>query len=414
MSTIPVLRHLRSLSSRFSDRGKKNINDLTSGPFEHYSWALSDTLACFPGVTKYTVHWNNDLNNNHRSIPVMGYIWECLGSNLCTLEWESQLENLHLLLLECASIHFPYLQNLSLKLRRPADQAHLDTERFHTSVTPFINRHASTIQSLSLLGIEYFSPQIDKTSLLSVVGHFPRLQRFTFETGIVSGRHLFISNPLVLADFLGRHAGTLQHLSLRISGHRNRRGQWHEVGDALLKVFSAGLDNLGVLEMRHYDCFPSTKAIFESIHCFADTITTLIIDSNTQFGGFTYEEVKNLLMAFSHRSADRGLTTLFLVVDVLSPQLVDLLASALPGLRSLTLRIRTIQSRPTSILHYSTSLDSPEHFQTEMEKRVYHSWALRYINVQQLGRDPGWAASIISQRICTKCSGLPNIIPAHA
>ena len=402
-SNLPLFRHL----SNPRDHNQNGLSGTPPEPFEHYSWALSDTLACFTGVTRYTARWSEQVD--FHSVLVMAHIWMSLGSNLHTIHWESPLEKLHLLLLESPSIHFPVLKHLSLKLQRPVEQAHSDSERFRISLAPFVNRHSSTIRSLSFLGINPPSPPIDIISLLSMLDPLPCLQQFTLELGVLSGRYIHISDPLILTRFLSIHAATLEHLSLKFSGAGREDGQYHEVDDAFGAMFSAGLRNLVVLEIRHCGFSPLKGGIVKSARHFSDTITTLVIESESKFSlDLTYNEVERLVMAFSHRSSDARLTTLHLGVRTLSPQLIDLLAFALPGLRTLTLKARFIHANERWTETFPPPPDSFYPFRMEMEKRVYYNWELRHVSVRQANWNPSprqvsyhdfsHAAAIIAER----------------
>jgi hypothetical protein len=395
-SSVPVLRNYRGT--------RDHVESATQDPFENFSTALVEVLSCFPYVMEYKVRWCYATCDFH-SVLVMAHIWESIGSNLSTLHWESPLETLHLLLLETPSIHFPSLRNLALRLHRPVDQSGKDGERFHFSIAPFVNRHCPTIRNLSFLSASKFLPPIDATSLLPMVDHFPRLQELSLEFGVVSGQYIQMSTPLVLTRLLDNHASTLQNLSVRLLGiDKHHLRHFQEVDNTLRTVFHVGLNNLVTLQI-YYDALhgdmPMLKgAILEVARHYSDTLTTLILDASSNEANLTYEEVETLVTAFSHRSTDAGLKTLLLVVDVLSPQLLDLLASALPSLTKLTLRVRLIRAHQSSRLYYRIRRSSHFHwaytrapspdavynldsFKEEMKKRVYSNWALRHIDIRQ-------------------------------
>jgi hypothetical protein len=318
------------------------VDDPGTDLFEQYSEALAKTLSSLPGVTDYAV-LQIDGPTHYHTIYVMAFVWISFRSNLTTLTLELSLESLHFLLLESPSIHFPNLKALSLRLHGLAALGNLqrDTERLHVSVAPFINRHRQTVRSLTFTGVSRTLPTLDITALLPMVNEFKTLERLEFQLGVFDGRTSQVSE---LAHFLGYHARSLRHLRITFSNYfRSFEG----IDEASKKIISANLNQLATLEIFYTPKYfvkavLLKNALLGSIPSVADTLTTLVLD--TGFKNLTFEEVQALVMAFSHRPRDRGLKVLLLVVHVLSPALIDLLASALPSLTKLDLIARSVRS----------------------------------------------------------------------
>jgi hypothetical protein len=362
LSNLPILRHLPCFFFGLGDH--INVQNTQSlDPFEHLSNALVDVLPCFSYVTECEARWGSAPCNFH-SVLVMAQIWTSLGNNLSTLEWVSLLETLHLLLLQTPSIHFPVLRNLYLRLNSHASQSCADSELFQISLAPFLNRHCSTIQTLSILRVNTLPP-IDATALLVIVGQFPHLQNLSLSFGVVTGRYIQMSSPLALARLLDDNATTLKRISVTLSdvtaNHLNYFQE--ELGDTLRTVFPARLSNLVRLRIYYgssHGAMPMVKsAIMEVAHRYTDTLTSLVLNTCSNL---TYEEVGSLVASFSHRPADERLDTLLVVVDVLSPGLLDLLISTLPGLTNLTLRFRQIRPHEVNSLLDRIGSSSRFHF----------------------------------------------------
>ena len=401
MSNFPVLEHLRRI---YTTPTENQPQIQAPEPFERYSLALTDMLATFSRVKEYEVHWGSS-GNFHSVLHVMAHIWTSLGSNLSTLKWKSSFEKFNSILLESPSVHFPVLRDLSLRLHLPASESHGDNSApFYNPLASFMNRHCPTIRSLSFLTVDPGLLPIDITSLLPMVGHFPNLEKLYLHFGVEYNGYVQISTPAVLARFLSNHDGTLQHLAASfVTIDLQDVRYFHQVDDAIETMFPASLDHLITLEVSSHVCLGKVEVLKSAIRQitgrFSDTLTTLTLDTSCGYAGLTFEEAKSLIAVFAHRPADTGLKTLVLSVDVLCPQLVDLLALSLPGLVELTLKIQVIwadeigaaDSQAQGRFHFCLRRPSPpynavyslDYFRTEMRKRVYPNWALRHIDVQQ-------------------------------
>jgi hypothetical protein len=330
---------------------------------------------------------------------VMAHIWTSLGSNLSTIVWQSSVEVFHSLLLESPSIHFPVLEDLTLGLNRPHDPT--GNESFHLSIARFLFRHSFTVTSLSFITASIHVAPIDIAPILALVGRFPYLRQLGLAICLSSCGHIQISMPLTLAHFLDNHSDTLRSLFIRfqvadlahVSGLHVIDGTLHEI-----LRFRHG-NSITTLEtyLHAYVDIPDLKsAILQATHRFSHTLTDFTFSGSLDDGNLTYEEVEAFVLPFSHRSADTGLKVLSLPVDVLSPQLVDLLASTLLGLHKLTLKVQLFRAnknrcatshrgchphRDLLTLPFD-AFDNIQSFGLEMRNRVYDNWALRHVVIQ--------------------------------
>ena len=380
ISYVPVLEKLFPRRIIKLIRPSKPVPD----PFVTFSMCLTDTLAHLSSVREFTVEWPLGVNQFH-SVLMMAHIWTSLGSNLSTLNWKSSVNVFRLLLLESPSVHFPVLEELTLGLHGQCDPSRL--EHFHHSIGSFLNRHSFTITSLSFIGVFH----IDISPVLTKLGHFIRLRQLGLAMGIFAG-YIQLSMPPAVAHFLDDHADTLESLSIRFMfTYRGYVATQHEIDDTLqdMLLFRHG-HSVTVLQMHlpAYTYVPLLNcAILNIAPRFSKTLTAFVV-SGYRKTRFNYDEVKTLINPFSHQSADTGLKLLELPVHVLSPQLVDLLACSLPGLKKLTLSCRWIHTHRyfSHSKHGKCCGDATEResFRCRMEDRVYDNWALRHIVLRPL------------------------------
>ena len=327
----------------------------------------------------------------------MAHIWTSLGSNLTTIIWQSSVEVFHSLLLESPSIHFPVLEDLTLGLNRPHDPS-VD-ESFHLSIARFLFSHSFTITSLSFITTSIHVAPIDIAPILALVGRFPYLRQLSLAIGISQCRHIHMSTPLTLAHFLDNHGDTLKCLFIRFQVvDSTHNSGMHVIDGTLQEILRFRNGNYITTLETDLPAYVGTSdlktAILQATPRFSHTLTDFTFSGSLDDGNLTYEEVEAFVLPFSHRSANTGLKVLSLPVDVLSPQLVDLLASTLLGLQKLTLKVQPFREHKNShgtsyggwrCCHphrYNLSLDEFDDLQSfglEMGSRVYDNWALRHV-----------------------------------
>ena len=355
-------------------------------------------LSC---ISTYIVDWYPATVDIH-SVLAMSHIWTALGSNLSTIIWQSSVEVFHSLLLKSLLIHFPVLENLTLGLHRPHDSS--GDECFHLLVARFLYRHSFTVTSLSFITASIREVPIDIAPILALVGRFPHLRQLSLAIGVSPRGCIQISTPLTLAQFLDNHGDTLGSLFIRFQVvNLIHVAGIHVIDDTLQDIlrFRHG-NSINTLEtyLPIYMDIPNLKsAILQATPRFSHTLIAFTFSGSLDHGYLTYKEVEAFVLPFSRQSADTGLKALSLSVDVLSPQLVDLLASTLLGLQKLTLKVQLFQGhkyscaashrgRPCRHPHcdlFTSSFDASDNIQffcLEMGDRVYVNWALRHVVIQ--------------------------------
>jgi hypothetical protein len=308
------------------------------------------------------------------------------------------------------SIHFPVLENMLLKgfpLMMSSDNDDV-VNKFHVSIAAFVNRHNATLKSLSL-------PWIDATGIYFslLLDHFPRLQQLDLEFRIAPEQQRIVtSTPTSLTRFLNNHADVLRKLTYslysNITYHADTTMGDNSLDNTVMELIlqnttHAGLTNLVALEIFVGLQTLPKHTILETACHFSDTLTTLVLDTLTYLA---YEEVELLVSAFSHRSLD----TLSIVVDILSPQLVDVIAFSLPNLMKLTLKAVFVRSERSNSVQAAVnpdidprtpSIDVFFAFLEEMRKRVYNDWALRHVQVYAACSSEycSWLTEVVAARI---------------
>jgi hypothetical protein len=236
--------------------------------------------------------------------------------------------------------HLPCLQELKIIfvwVVYPKSEELHDLEMQNT-VAPFINRHRSTIHTLSLilLGVVNLSP------LFLALETLPPLRQLEIHTppDFTSWRDL-----IGFARFVQNHTGMLHHFTwslveagypLRFKSTRLMFGTWllhHSVTLSQLKTLCIHTTNRDDFQSILVQCRSSVN-----------NLTTLSLQ-----GCFlSYCQVDSLVSIFS--SPPTSLVNLKIVVTVLTPRLILLVEEKLPGLKELAICASIIQPRPETMV----------------------------------------------------------------
>lgn len=156
-------------------------------------------------------------------------------------------------------------------------------------------------------------------------------------------RHLFhphgLSNSPGLRDILYRHAGTIKHFEvvpIPSILHTDISFAWmtNHLADEQL------LTNLETLEiMPPMLNLQGLNLVVACIKRSAETLTSLSLHNHVFWD---LDQVRSVVSVFSHRRAE-GLTSLSIYVRILSPTLVDTLASGLTCLKKLRLHFDRVE-----------------------------------------------------------------------
>ncbi|KAJ6513172.1 hypothetical protein C8R45DRAFT_962693 [Mycena sanguinolenta] len=238
-----------------------------------------------------------------------------------------------------------------------------------TLLAPFINSLAPQLRDLEMWSWSTF----DLSSLFLNLGQFPQLHYFHLRTPFNKA----FSNATGLTTFLEANSATLDKVELRLNpagsgadpNLERLLAQWFSSHQANPSV----LANLKVLRMYPTTLSTGFDALVMYMERSANTLTTLSVKDRY----FNLDEVATLIAPVSHRAADQGLEVLRLHVRVWNADLFQLLASKLPGLKSLSLYVGG--SHPHR--------EQTERFFAEMQTHSFVSWRLRDIGVWQGGSE---------------------------
>ncbi|KAJ7789089.1 hypothetical protein B0H14DRAFT_3892070 [Mycena olivaceomarginata] len=330
---------------------------------------VAEVISGLPHVTHYHIAWSG-LHSIH-DLPVP-FLTAAFRPSVLQLTLEISLEKTADLLRHTAALE--NLEELDLLLR--LDHV-LPAEAYEQilvdHLAPAINRLHTSLQKLSLRLCEPLdiSPLFDSLRFLPVLDHL--------SLSIPMARpHL--GHPSGLGKFLDRHRQSLQHLALRateFSGDglmpaEDPLSEW--INDAL--SFVAGPVKLRSLEAS-LTLFP-VEAAAMVLGRFARTLHTLTLTGRH----LPYDRVDELLSAVRRAGAGH-LHSLRLGAVTLSPELIDLLAEKLPGLRQLELLVRDVVGSEGDLPLYYGGPEQDDsqigNFFVEMEQRRYPDWGLRSI-----------------------------------
>jgi hypothetical protein len=217
------------------------------------------------------------------------------------------------------TVVFPGLEDLSLRMSwsscRPVNDG---PNLMRNLLIPFLHNHDSTLHSLKL-GFTAHIPLASISSDLVGMHHLPRLRKLDIfdastENDDSGFRHL-----------LEIHADSLIELRLDFAlDSRSSRTEWYS-----RSIFHIALPHLESLRLGP-GCFLDFKLTAAYIQRLGNSLTTARLYPHR----LSYLQAKILVNAFSGRTT---LRKLYLAVNNLSPELLDLLATKLPHLTFLKL-----------------------------------------------------------------------------
>jgi hypothetical protein len=236
-------------------------------------------------------------------------------------------------------------------------------------LAPFVNRHASTLRRLDIIGDVNWSKFFGDLTVL------PVLQHFTLRT-FLEQRCL-----LMLTHILHDHAGTIQHFELDDT-------RWWDSGTVIEwmtenlhdDTLLANLTTLSIEVPRGMPMDVMAAYIGRS----AATLTSLRL-----YGcALSHAKTEQLLNPFT-AIPERRLSTLLLAVKTLTPNLVALLAETFPGLQSLSLVIPAdadaeslrVSTRVCSFVQWTSTDCSMLHL-VRVHRRYVNSLFLRLASVR--------------------------------
>jgi hypothetical protein len=257
--------------------------------------------------------------------------WSALGHGLRKLSLDREVETLYEVLR--SSPYFPLLQefNLSLTSVRLPRIKSTDDALLCGVAAPFINRHRSTLRTLSITSL----CSLDLSAFFHALDRFSILDRFSLHFGFDL---TFRSDSSGLTCFLREHAKTLTRIEL-ITGpsapiqfvqndYSTGFKTWIIQNTSEPALFGQ-LTSLTISSVHQIDF----ASIMSHISRSADTLTELSVCSRC----LTLEEVNSLVTIFALRPPSNGLQSLRINISEITFELIHLLASRLPGLQKLCL-----------------------------------------------------------------------------
>ncbi|PPQ64469.1 hypothetical protein CVT24_008479 [Panaeolus cyanescens] len=244
----------------------------------------------------------------------------------------NEISNLYL---DCALEHLSHILTTGLRLRRLStfrlSLYTIDPLSDPASHLPLINtffiHHQSSIETLEL----HFGHTVDPSSFLKDAPHFPALSRLLLSFPVLESDPTLFSG---LKEFVTRHSNHLHSLELYV-----RRNPFHHraVKTPVGAAFSIGADavlvhypNLVNLTLNMYPAWVSGITHRPHIEKYKSTLETLQIQTCV----LTFDDMHDVFSDIFP-----CLRRLSMTVTCLSPHHLALLASTLPSLKHLTLRV---------------------------------------------------------------------------
>ncbi|KAF8159281.1 hypothetical protein B0H34DRAFT_655178 [Crassisporium funariophilum] len=292
---------------------------------------MLEVLSGLPNVTDYYVTWCGLPSISATAVPFLSTVFQ---ANLRKLSLELSLENMKNLL-----NHSFQVQNLEeLHLSIHSENIWSADERnaiMTTYLAPAINSLHATLQTLA---IQSWEPA-DLAPMLRAI-RLPALQQLSVAIPIET---IHLGDPEGLAHFLNAHRTSLRILRLRAT----------QYGGLGLTPDLVSFDNWitqaihGVrLILRVLDISSNLFPVDTSVRClrqFSRTLTSLSLTGCYR----SYDDVEEALSLMACHSRDESLGKLRIGLVSLSPQLLDLISSKLPGLYRLELVVKYLLPHAT-------------------------------------------------------------------
>lgn len=361
-------------------RRRKSQEIISQERCQQFVSALGDALATLPNVTKLQLEWDEEhfsVEQNTTAVCILTKVLpdRNLRNRLQSLSLKLPPDKLGRL----ASVSLPQLEDFKchfITAEMPMKEICESLDGF----VIFINNLLWSLRSLSFTST-VSSYYFDLTPFVSRLGYFRHLSAFALSIPF-DGCHL--SDPSKLGDFLQRHSATLLKISLRaerIAEPRTPLGADSKVWiqRAGERIGAEGTWNLRSLELA---LRPLKADLGLLAQCFARLGPQL--DSLTLMDrSLTCSEVQMLLIALSSQAGSSLVPLKKLVIRItrLTPELLDMLANRLPGLRVLDLTFSEIrESEQAEHPCQQTQLDR---FLAKMATRKYPTWQLSEIGLNE-------------------------------
>ncbi|KAF8063322.1 hypothetical protein FPV67DRAFT_1672353 [Lyophyllum atratum] len=323
-------------------------------------------LACCPAVQEVTIILH-DLSPLPSFTPFLKTLWGSVGSRLQKLTVNVTHAKLPIILNPAAARELKSLTALEIHLapsrfRVPLNALVADT------LLPFTTALRGTLVSLTIVP----SSLADLADYFKGLGYFPHLRKLNPGTSIPWNEGGVVESSSLTA-FLAAHQDILDELSVKWESTGPRQPPFGpRARDAFPKFRFSALRTLNVCASFDPDSFPSILPA-QALHATMDlSYLTRLESLSIPDVPLMYEAVESLVSIL----AQSQLRRLQLSVDVISPQLMDTLATKAPGLQELDLTYLSYGS------HVIVSLSEVySRFAKQMESRRYPHWKIGYLRL---------------------------------
>jgi len=282
---------------------------------------MENVVALFSNVIDYVIEWANEPTAPDL-LPFLKAAWKTFGPNLRTLSLEVPLHKFEALRL--SYVDLGAIRELSITIPHTEDFGTIEPGPVLCgAVSSLIEQLSPRLRSFSFTSRK---TNLNLSPLFSSLPSFPMLDRLNVTLPLVLPAPLYTS-PIM--RILRDHAHTIQHVNLMV----NNLFQGHDqLWSSSMILEPAILSNLRTLQLY---MAMDTKSALDLTRRSCNTLTALDLGLWGKY--MSYDEAYTVVNLFSHRPASRRLDSFGINVSVLSPQLLDVLASALPELQDLRL-----------------------------------------------------------------------------
>ncbi|KAJ6510699.1 hypothetical protein C8R45DRAFT_964898 [Mycena sanguinolenta] len=321
--------------------------------------SMTQAVRLMTHVTEYSFEWR-DLSPTADILRFLSAGRAAFGVSLRKLVLHAQLDNFAALL---TTVDFENLEELELYFDHDHSVGTHSADLLRECVAPFVNHFRRTLASLLISS----ASKADVTPLLDALQEIPHLRKlvgcFAFDT-------VHLSDPKGLIKILRTHAETLSNVELGWSFAASSDEAEVEQPASTWGTFCAAVvaDPLVFTNLTSFKlpCLSTFEGTLQCLRRSADTLTSLYLADHF----LRDQELVDLIGVFAHRPFDAGLQTLYLGLLDFRVETLDLLASRVPGLRSLGV-----------VLTSSTLADISSQFCISLAARSYPDWALFNIGI---------------------------------
>jgi hypothetical protein len=285
--------------------------------------AICEAVSKMSRLTAYIVIFSPpDLSMDHDVLPEFIAFPSQFRQNLQTLDLSMPMSKI--VALNLHAVDFPRLQTFALNTMeggyipgRPDPEVEKTESSLVTTLAPFLRRCRPTLKRLSIST----KVDLDRCPFLDLLGVFPNLISVSLCFGL---KHQDISWESTVTQFVNRHAETLRNLAFKPRTFTS--------SDRIRNIFSKmDLPHLQELKVELGEFLTCIATLEQCIRPFTNALTTIDLTHEQ----LSFEDLQIVSGLFTQEP--HVLKTAYFSLQVLSPQVVELLADRLQGLQDLTI-----------------------------------------------------------------------------